>query len=222
MWVVPDPSHRVSNASRRGITHAGLEHVVQFFRVVCNTDYGPYDGVAWWKQQREAAQDYLSKLPTGECPLFNELLPRIAHDCRQSDRLAEEGFVREVVENLKDMEVWAFKGPKLAFSRWFSLRDCFRHWDRFWHTRLLALVYMGLNMGWLTRTSFTLKVKDVTIPAAKKDPPKAGTSAAAKTDLDTLRGACSNQLHLSCLLLLLEGLQRKGRPVVTTLRGLRH
>ena len=151
MWVLPDPSHRVSNDARNAIAGAGLWHCVAMFRWICNVNYGPFEGCAFWRQQQEAAVKYVKSLKHGSCPLLAKLLPLIAQDRDELHLEHTPGYKGKIIDVLERGEAWAFKGPKMAMSRWFSFYDCFKYWDKHWHSRLAVLIYMGLKQGWLVQ-----------------------------------------------------------------------
>ena len=91
------------------------------------------------------------------------LMPRIARDKGLAHRLHEPGFGAQLFKQLKGSMDHRRKGPRLQYSRFMARIDCAGAWDPLWNTRLLILMFMGLEAGHLDNA----KTKLGTIVAKK-------------------------------------------------------
>ena len=61
--------------------------------------------------------------------------------------LARLRTIKEVLSQLLESKAFLQKGPRVAMRRWFSWVDASVWHDQVWHSRLLAIIYMGLQSG---------------------------------------------------------------------------
>ena len=74
-------------------------------------------------------------------------------------------------------------------------------WSKNWHSRLLVLLYLGLRLGFLSKTKLGEKL-EVLAPAmsgASSQTAQEETTQKSKGDLQRLRDGCKNSLHLAAV-----------------------
>lgn len=205
-----DPSHRAWNDLKAAYAGAGCWDAVLLWGVVFSINHGPYDTAAWWRTAQEAAQEY-SDSSSSSCPLLQAHLPGIAEERGERRLLHTQGYAENVLQDFWQERCFQCKGPMLALARWMQWLHCWRYWDSQRFQRLLGLLYLGIDLGYLNSSASSSAlnldaVKD--LPAAKS---QKGTKASASRDLAALRRICSNQLHIATLVLADPDLHRKGK-----------
>ena len=98
-------------------------------------------------------------------------------------------------------------GPHYTNCRWYSWAQCFAHGDRCHHSRLLIMLYWGIEEGLVTPNSET---KALALLNLKQKAPEKETMKAAKTKAQGVRTQGRNLLHVSLLLMRNPNLQRQG------------
>ena len=97
--VFCDPSHRVSNDLKEGIASAGLWSALLLWGIPFSVNFGPYQGASWFRQVQDAARAYADSAHT-DCPLLNQLLPRIAKERGEPDRVHDPDYPAEVLASI--------------------------------------------------------------------------------------------------------------------------
>lgn len=213
-----DPSHRAWNDLKLAFASAGCWDAILLFGVCFQANYGPYEGGQWWRQAQEAAQSY-SRTASTSCPLFQHLLPAIAAERGEKERLLEDGYAAEVLRDLWETRAFAEKGPEMALSRWMSWLHCWRFWEKQLSTRLLGLSYLGLDLGYLNHKPKSSSLALDTLPKLPPGTAQKGTKGSAKRDVKQLRKFCKNQLHLATVVLGDRTLQRKALTMAALAEG---
>lgn len=101
LMKVADPSHRLSNDSDLALSDEGLEPLVSLVSLIMGTDQGPWGQGRWHQSMKEATSRYLEVADVETCPIFNELLSRIALDLNE---------VSELHDPTWKQAVWSIRG----------------------------------------------------------------------------------------------------------------
>ena len=175
---------------------------------------------------RQAMQEYLKHMDS-EDALFREFLPWILNDRQESDRLSHGGIAKTMWEELgSSWHLWS-KGEKVSLSRFFGFLKAAAPLDKVWHQKLLTLVYLGLQAGWLTQSRFeelakTKRKIEVAAAAAEKAEGEgdAGRERTRQThsEIKKLREAAKNTLHLATLFLSDPMTQSRTRVMLAVCR----
>ena len=107
-----------------------------------NLPYGPWDGSVWFNKLCEAARGLCSRDKHGG-ELFQRLLPGMCKDKGVSTTLSAEGVFRDLVKS----PAFLTKGPRTAIRRWFSWMPAAQWFNRHWHSYLLVIIYIGIQLG---------------------------------------------------------------------------
>ena len=110
------------------------------------------------------------------------------------------------------------KGPQLALSRWMSWHHCSSYWERPNGIRLLALLYLGLDLGYLTPSEQGSSVQLQPATSSAAQGPQASTKDSATRQV---RDKCNNLLHVATVVLSDEDTLRKGSILQAMYKGLR-
>jgi hypothetical protein len=89
-----DMNHRLSNDLLAALREAGQMTTVLLMGVVFGSNYGPFQNGSWHKQALESAQQ-LVQVADERNELFVRMLPRIAVDVGQRERLGDPEWARE-------------------------------------------------------------------------------------------------------------------------------
>jgi hypothetical protein len=199
--AMPDPSHRLSNDALMAVRQSGLWAHFLLMVPIYNFAFGPFQGCAW-HEQGVAAMRELRHLMRPDDTLFLSLASHIAADLGVLDEQDSDGFHSMLLQQFFDAGVWHKKGPKANSSRWFSWFRAAEYHDRFWHCRLLAFVYWGLNAGWAKKAAAMPSAPPIPVPAADatsdldKQPVPLGEHF-----LPALRSSCKNTMELCSIVL---------------------
>lgn len=213
-----DVLHRVWNSLKSAFVSAGFWDIALLYGLHSSVNCGPFDGARFGEEVKSAAAHHQS-LASSERALFQHYLPAIAMDRQEPDAIFEE----EWIEHMWDLSLYhpklQQKGPKMALSRWMSVIDIIKYWDDIFHLRLLRLLYLGLQMGYV---SGDLANCHFTMPQA----PVVSSSMAASTrnskvSIGKLRDQCKNSLHLATMVFLEPNLQRSGSIMLTFTHSIR-
>lgn len=172
-----DPSHRVWNDCQGAIKQQGLWDTILLWGILFNLNDGPYEGAAWWRTTQEAAESYAATAKT-DCPILQNLLPRIAMETGQEERMTDPTWPQEVLDNLFAARAVDSKGPSMSTSRWFSWMHCFEYWQGSNALRLLLWTYLGIHLGYLKEAA-SGKPK-VQVPKKDEDAAKTTTKKGKK------------------------------------------
>ena len=145
MIFIRDVFHREWNDVSLAVRHTGLWWVVLLSSLAFNLPFGPWDGSGWWEQLKEGARDLLANAPHGG-PLFDALYSALCKD-RREEALGYLEHTRAVLTEALGSNAFCAKGEKVALRRWFSFFKAAQVHDASWHSRLLAVVYIGIKSG---------------------------------------------------------------------------
>ena len=215
-----DPSHRNWNDLKMAISSAGLWDAVLLWGVVFSVNYGPFESAGWWMQAKEAAKDY-SDHSSVDCPLLQALLPRIAKESGCPERLGDPGYAQEVLDTLWAQRAFLQKGPKLALARWLSWMHCWSFWERQMGIRLLGLLYLGINLGYLDHRPASSQLSLQAMRPPDEHGVLGSTRQSARLAVRSVRDRCKNMLHVATLVLADSALVRKGSILDVLSRGVR-
>ena len=98
---VPDPSHRGNNDLVSSLKDSHMWESFLMMTVVWSVVYGPWNTSAWHSVLRTSALVFLDEHNHSE-ELFSSLLPWIARDRGEEDRLADPAYAKHVWDSLRD------------------------------------------------------------------------------------------------------------------------
>lgn len=201
--VAWDPSHAVWNDFRGALRWSDLHSFQLLLVVVYNMSYGPWSEARWFHEVRQGLREYL-RLTEGapdRCPLFCFLAEAIACDRQHS---AQEGLQQDVMELHEDLRSAACfwqKGDKVSMCRFFGAHRAAKSFDRTWHSRLLGVVFVGLQLGILDKGSMASLLAQKFKPAPESTEPHRTPMPRGQDEVKQLRAACANTLHLAAVVL---------------------
>ena len=143
--VLRDIYHREWNDVKLGLQWADVWWVVVLTTLAINLPHGPWGGSAWFHQMVEAMKDMVQRSPHGS-PLFDEYDSAICRD-RGADPSGGVQAKIERLEALPETSGFKAKGEKCALRRWFAWPSAAQFLDTCWHSRCLAIMYIGVNLG---------------------------------------------------------------------------
>lgn len=203
-----DPSHRCVRDIELAFNHTGLSECVLLLKVALNTNFGPWDGSAFWRKQQEEVVNYTNG-QCHVCPLFQRHWADIAAAGGLTLADTMDAHVQaEYFRSMPSSAAFTSKGPRLQPSRWHSFLDVYAYWKPFLPVRKLVLLYHAIMEGWVLRVPGAYKVKAPTIHP-HEDPKKATTKLTDQQNAAKLYSLCNNTLHVSLVLLQDPDLMRK-------------
>lgn len=200
---VADQSHRISNDADLALSDCRLSQVVALVSFIIGTDAGPWGQGRWYQSMVEATTNYLAMASPEECPLFNDLLPKIAGDMNERDLLPDDAWKAEAFANIRG--VYNRKERRVPGTRWFSFVDSAGEFLPKWHTKLLLLFYHLLQAGLFDNDSRIAALQSAAAkpsePTAEGAPDQPISTAADSSFERTMRRTCANQLQLQAMVL---------------------
>lgn len=171
--------------------------------VAYNVHWGPWSSMAWFRACAEAAGNF-AKLATLDDPLYQAMLPQLLHSSGAEEMHYDPEFIQNLFDTNFQQEIFTKMGPKLQFSRYHSIIDVSEWWLPRWGGRLSVLIFMGLAMGWLKKSSGHL-APILSRSQVRKDSEKQRSSSSTKgsaAPTNILREKCHNQLHAATIIML--------------------
>jgi hypothetical protein len=202
LLLLCDSSHRVWNDCTNALKKCKVWHLVLLMVICLNLDHGPWKDERWLQQSREASLEYVKIADPDTDSVLQMLLPRIAHETGDSDRLVDPSYAEEVLLSLPG--AWREKTEKVAMSRWFGFVDSLQALRPRWSKRLVILLYQGIAQGHLSVSTSQQLIKarvDACHSDIREDTEAARTSMEGK-DIKQLRAACKNTLQLATTVLM--------------------
>lgn len=206
-----DPSHRVSNDLMWSIRASGFFPLLLAMKLCYSLNYGPWDGAKWWQEAKQPLSDSLKHFKAEIHPLYDALLPAIAHDIGELGRRHDRDWAEALFADLPTSRAVSSKGPRMALYRWMSWLHCSRYWDQVWHQRLFVLVLWGLGVGFVKCSPQAGGFRCERVWAAVDSHGNRSMTVQEKTARD-LQKVGANTMH-SVTLIYMEGwpLQRRVR-----------
>ena len=212
-----DPFHRLWNDVQLSIKRSGMWVSVLMTTIAHNCAYGPWDGSKWWRAIIEAGASYFNHTESDDA-LFLAMLPRILVDRGIVDDLHEN--VEEVWNDLKSSELLRVRGPRTATCRWFNWNQAQHFWDSQWHSRLLVLLYCGIEDDWLDADALASSIGGDEVTVSRSEGGGGTSVAANKAEQNKLRDRCKNTLHLATKIHANDAYITKARMILYTIRPL--
>lgn len=209
LWIC-DEYHNLWTSVGNACKDSGFSVVIKLVELVMNLNYGPWAGQKFYHEILEMSRRYLEAVDDDD-PLMVNLAEKVRRDMG-SDHDFSEGFVSRIIDELAGARFLQIKGPHVSQTRWFDWMKGFRFWSTWWTLRHIVLLFIGINLGWLTRHQGT-----VMIEALKGVRPAEGrpqTTAQAKMDASQLRDRCKNSLHVCAVVTGDEGILQHARMVL--------
>ena len=142
-----DPFHREHNDILNAIKQAKCWSAVLLTGMVHNLVYGPWDGSKWFQAMKDGAVHYFSHCDIDD-PLYEAFyMPILADQGVEPDMTNFREQMDEVLDKLPVSGCFEKKGLRTAFRRRFSWFMSHSWHDQYWHTRLMTLCYVGLQLG---------------------------------------------------------------------------
>ena len=155
-----DYMHVVWRAMLGGIQKAGLKPILYMCAIGHSLSSGPWEGAAWYSQIVEASKEYYS-LHKKTCPLFKSLVPRMMRDLKRPGDELNDAFYDDVREQMFDAKFIDERGPRSQLSRWAAWMESEEWWSPQITFRLLFMMYLGLEMGYLRQEKSRSAVLDI-------------------------------------------------------------
>eukprot|EP00971_Amphidinium_carterae_P350026 6491349-Amphidinium_carterae.3 len=143
---VHDVSHRQSNDMLNSIREAGYWPVLKAKALCYNLAYGPWQSAGHWMKVMAAAESFSCSTSAVQDAFLQELLPEIAASRRESHRLLDPDYVREMASLI--VRATVEKRSRFQASRWGSYFTCYEEWQDWRLLRAVALQYMAAHLGW--------------------------------------------------------------------------
>ena len=212
-----DYYHMVWRAILEGFGFAKFKGILYLNGLGHNLAHGPWNGAAWFTQLGESALDYFES-SRASCPLFQSLAPRIMRDLGRPGDELDEGAVADLHKMLGECRFLHVRGPRDQISRWASWMKAEDWWTPHITVRLLFLLYLGLQMGYLEKKDprhHLLKlVKDTDKEVVKTGGTAASSSSAAPSSgvphqapmsadavsVARVRDSCENSMHAATVI----------------------
>lgn len=203
MGWVRDPGHRGWRDFQNAVNAAGFRIVLLESLVLLKLPFGPWLSEAFVAQMQEAIVVY-SRHASSQDPLFMQMYAKICHD-RQTDTAGDFGTAEHEKHTFADFlgdKCWQQKGTKVKLRSFFKWQEAVAaHLLPSWHSRLLLLVFMGLQLGWFAPGQVpgidvvTEKERAKLLEAQAQESASSGSSGDKK--LEALRIRCKNTLHMA-------------------------
>lgn len=211
VMVMKDPSHRIWRDVWLGLTGAQLKPMMVLCTIVLNMDHGPWGDARWFQSSKEAAEQFLH-VGSPDDVLFQRHLGDIAQEVGATHRLAEPNLAKELFDSIP--EALKRMSTKVSQNRWFGIFQSVEEFLPWWSRRYVVLAYLGLQEGLYRATGMPIMTKMCLKDRNNEDAPQASTRHEG-LDIQKLRRACHNTLHLACVFL--------GDPEIRdTIRGICH
>eukprot|EP00974_Lingulodinium_polyedra_P007333 697549-Lingulodinium_polyedra.AAC.1 len=110
-----------------------------------NLTYGPWEGAGWFEKLRSAALEHFAH-DDPSSPLWREFYALVCRDL-QEQALGTMTHRRELLQEVSSGEAFGKKGDRVTLKRWFSWMSACPYHDRVWHSRLLAITSLGIQLG---------------------------------------------------------------------------
>lgn len=219
--LIADMPHRRWNSEKNAITLSGGWETILFTTVFFNVGYGPWLSASW-AGALEGARAEMSRVAGEGCPLLAALMPAIAHDKGVPDRAYDADFRREVWSEIVDgAGPLARKGPRMNMCRWYGWWDCFDHWRKYWHQRLLIMLYWAISQKIITGDVQSVAMKIQGMSKGVKESGEKETMNSAKSRMASIRAAGKNQLHVATLIAMNPLVSRRSMCIYELLSPMR-
>ena len=215
-----DPYHRLWNDVKQAVKKSGLWLTVTMTTIAHNCAFGPWDNSKWWHAVKEAAADYFD-LADASDPVFRAVLPRIFVDLGIVDCLEQDTAMPEVWERIKASSFLRVHGSRTATCRWFNWNESQEWWDEQWHSRLLLLLHLGIEDGFLNNQSLIDSAGNDEVEVRRHTGDDGDGVAADKLTLAQMRDRCKNTVHLATKIHCHDTYITRARMIVYVAKPLR-
>lgn len=142
--------HRRNNDLSLAFEAAGFSSLLRRCMIKANVAYGPFCTGLFMSDLRDASVD-ISENMSYHHPLLMTLWPRIVRDKTLvlPEEVDERGRRRFLLE-LPCSPAAATKGIKCSYNKWMSILDAVEYGDAHNGEKLLILLYLGLQKGWIS------------------------------------------------------------------------
>lgn len=199
--VFPDPFHRMWNDTKAGLRRGKCWGTVLALLPALNLAYGPWSGCKWWSQMNDALIDWLAGFKADD-PLWQWIFPRLCRDVGEGGEEHFEGKEEEMLQRLQLDEQFRVKGPRVTLCRWWNWFDAAGWLLERWHSRLLVLLYLGLQDGSMLKASSVDLLKSLTPRLTKEEHSQDSTNMKeSKEAADRVRDKCKNTCHYAAIVM---------------------
>lgn len=165
-----------------------------------NVPMGPYGEGKRSYQASEGMKEWFQHGDPNSDPLFGNYFEAILRDQDALHRLHDHGVRTEVWNEMHNHPMWSHEPEKVNMNRFMSFLQRFEKEEQLWHMRLLAWLYVSLQIGLLKRSSLAEQGGILRAVVAASAATEGSSTARADAELKRLRGVSKNQLHLGILL----------------------
>ena len=227
-----------------GIGQAGLKSILYMSAIGHSLASGPWEGAAWYHQVVDASKEYFQR-HTKRCPLFETLLPRMMRDLKRTGDEVNDDVIEQVRHMMFDAKFLDERGPRSQMSRWAAWMDSEEWWSGQITFRLLFMMYLGLEMGYLQHDKSRsmvinmhkmAKAEDTKLSAGSGGAASSSGAAAApegaepaakapmsadKASVQKIRDTCKNTMHACTLIYSCERFTEGARMILAATKPYR-
>ena len=149
---VPGASHRIPNDVDLALKHCKPKPLVDLLNLVFSTDQGPWGEQRWYYKCLEGATAYVKIADPETCSVFYSMLPKIAGDQLEPPDSHDAQWIEDTFRNLP--AVWTQKESKVPGSRWFAFFDRAEQFIPKWHSKLVVIYFVLLQLGLLGSSTY--------------------------------------------------------------------
>lgn len=210
IWL-PDPWHSIHNVGLNSIKETGYYGSVQLTSIAMDVSWGPWGSEKWFRTMQNGLAEWMSHATEAD-PLVQAVLPRVAEE--RNWELHQSSF-QDIQDALTKCKFLKSKGEKAQTTRWWVWHKRFGAWvgeksdptegdswvgdisdvNAEWSLRLIPLVYIGLQLGFISLKNGKTVLKALVSGQAAIN--SDGTMKSAKEQQQRVRESCKNQLHVA-------------------------
>lgn len=204
LMKVSDPSHRISNDAGLALAVEGLKPLVHLVSLIMGADQGPWGEGRWHQSMKDSTERYLQVADPSSCPIFQDLLPKVALDLSETDSFNDDEWRQAVWDLLQ--EAYQHRELRALGTRWFDFVDRASLFVRKWHLKLILLTYHMISSGIFERSANVSILQNnpgrpTTEQAPAGTPQESGSTSHIGAMERDLRRRCANQLQLQAVVM---------------------
>lgn len=200
----PDPSHGCNRSVDQALVKTQLRGFWMLMMISWNLPFGPDADSLRQQQMRETMSFVLREFSPAECPLYQELGPRILKDLTLSGvELPGEGDpMDELWAWMKERNWCAPAGQRCNLNRFMSSVTAARDNVCSWHLDLFERLTLCLELDFVRGQQFLEKIVHLRPGKQESSGESAPTASNALTiEARSLRGCAANAVAISALML---------------------
>lgn len=115
-------------------------------------------------QIRESHSEYLELMDGQDCPLLNELAPRMLRDLGMTDRVCDATVCADLWEHLRTEHLWDRSGNRLTMNRFMQAIRIAKAEGHLWTSRLHCQLYCCIQEDLLCGDGLKKQFQEVRVP----------------------------------------------------------